>query len=291
MPTPQVNNFIPKVRYVAPDHMPKTMLAINPNISGPYYPKDYYAGKKNNPKTATFAGLAAGLLAGISTGIKKSRENAALSKIDKKFDALQGKLPMVKDVFKTVFMRDDLTEQEVSDMLDRYRDIEKLAITGTKEEYAQKLFNEAQKNYGFEGCPLELKLADKPAGDARVLGFTTPIGDVYINKNISPKQMMETIHHELRHFQQRYYAYNLDPDGFVKVSQPKNMELPKEMFEVVYGGKADSSKISGHMEYAQKAKDGIITYRSYKNGVGDYRSQWVESDAYWAGGIMGKLLG
>lgn len=45
-------------------------------------------------------------------------------------------------------------------MLNRYKENEKIGITGTKEEYARALFDEVKRNYGFENINLRMDYAD-----------------------------------------------------------------------------------------------------------------------------------
>ena len=40
------------------------------------------------------------------------------------------------------------------------------------------------------------------------------------------------IHHEFRHVKQRKYAYILSPEKYIEASQPKNMNIPAEIFDI-----------------------------------------------------------
>lgn len=247
---------------------------------------------KNTKTLIALTGIATGIL-GIILGSNKTYTNQKtkeLEKIEHKFLKLQNKLSEVQKTFQKVFLR-DITQEETIKMLERYKDIEKIAVTGTKEEYMLAMFNEAKKNYQLEELPSELKIVNKPImGDEKILGFTNPLGDITIKSTIEHRKIIDTIHHELRHLKQRQYAFNLSPEEYVKYNQPKNGTIPQEVFEYALG-KVDISNVSiEYLEFAQNSQKGVLSYRSVKDNTNDYFTQWIEQDAYNAGQEIAKLF-
>lgn len=237
------------------------------------------------------AGIAlAGLLFGH--GVNKSNQAKELEKIEVKFNELEQNLPEVKKNFSEVFMREDITDEEALEMLHRYKEIKKIGVTGTKEEYAQAMFEEGKKNFGLSHLPSELTLVDKPIrGDERILGITDPLGNIQIKSTIRNSHLSDTIHHELRHLKQHYYAYNLSPDEYVKASQPKNTTIPKEAFDFAFGGEANIDNIPPeHMEFAENSLKSTLSYKSILKNEQGYFAQWAEIDAYKTGQQINALL-
>ena len=153
----------------------------------------------------TLAGV--GIFAAIKAG-KAHQQKKAIQEIEKKFADLQGDMPRVQKTFKEVFLREDLTEKEAREMLDRYKDIEKLGITGKKEEYIEALFKEANSNYGMKSIKLKIENPGKPT----IGGETSPINEyIIINPNRSIDEYWDIIHHELRHAKQHILGYNSNP--------------------------------------------------------------------------------
>ena len=67
-------------------------------------------------------------------GYRSHQITKGIEKIEQKFLKLQENMPEVQKTFKEVFLRDDITEKEALEMLNRYKEVEKIRITGTKEE-------------------------------------------------------------------------------------------------------------------------------------------------------------
>ena len=154
-----------------------------------------------------------GIFAAIKAG-KAHQQKKAIQEIEKKFADLQNDMPRVQKTFKEVFLREDLTEKEALEMLNRYKDIEKLGITGKKEEYIEALFKEANRNYGIK----PIKLIIENQGKSTIGGATSPINEyISINPNISVDEYCDIIHHELRHAKQHILGYNSNPELARKV--------------------------------------------------------------------------
>ena len=241
----------------------------------------------------TLGGIAAAMI-GVAFAAKcrSSQITKALDEIESRFLKLQENLPQVQKTFKEVFLRDDITEKEALEILNRYKEVEKIGVTGTKEEYMQAMFREAKNNYGLSSLPSELNIVDKPIrGDERILGNTNPVGEVYIRSTIEHGSIADTIHHELRHLKQRLFAFNLAPDEYVMHNQPRNMNIPKEVFEYAFGGEASVANIPPkYFDFAKKSCKAVISYCSVNKNEAGYLAQWVEQDAYNAGRQMAKLL-
>lgn len=233
-----------------------------------------------------------GIFAAAKAG-KAHQQKKAIQEIEKKFADLQNDMPRVQKTFKEVFLREDLTEKEALEMLSRYKEVEKLGITGKKEEYIEAVFKEAKNNYGFEALPSELTIVNEPImGDKRILGYTDPLGDIKIRSSIKHNEIIDIIHHEFRHVKQRKYAYILSPEKYIEASQPKNMNIPAEIFDIALGRIPNVSKIpEEHADFAKKSLESILSYTSVKNSVTGYLTQWSEQDARFAGESIAKLFG
>ena len=117
----------------------------------------------------TLSGLS--LLVALKLG-KSSQVNKAMQAIDTKFADLFADIPKARKTFSKVFLR-DISEAETVEMLKRYKEIEKLGVTASKDEYIKAIFNEAKNNYGLGSLLTEFKLSDKPfSGKSNILGFT-----------------------------------------------------------------------------------------------------------------------
>lgn len=223
--------------------------------------------------------------------INAHQMNKALKAIDTKFADLETRLTEVQKTFKEVFMRDDLTEKETLEILKKYRDIEKLGVTGTKEEYINAMSEHAINNYNLKGIA-KIWTTDKILlGDERILGYTNPLCGVEIQSKIDKKDILEVIHHELRHAKQRYYAFNYADEEYVKFNQPQNGKLSAVDFAICLGGIPDRSKIpSKYIEFAKKSIEGMSEYKAVKDDTSNYLAQWLETDAYSTGRKMKNLL-
>lgn len=265
-----------------------------------------------------------GVFAGISAGIHKNMNNRAISKIDKKFDALKENLPMVRDKFQEVFMRDDIDIKETSKMLDRYRNIEKSKITGNKEDYIAALFKEAKKNFGFENVNIPLHINDEIEKNPECAGYTKDLMQFGIHIKLNPKKMshMNIIHHELRHEKQNYLAINYNKEDYIKTSFKAVYEraltnkkdfmhnmIKNKTFEEYFDemkdiakddlfqiekmyGKLDRANLrEKDIPFAKKCLDAKHTRVDGKENYKEYKKNFLEKDAFRTGKIMDTLLG
>ena len=237
----------------------------------------------------TLSGLS--LLVALKLG-KSSQINKAMQAIDTKFADLFADIPKARKTFSKVFLR-DISESETVEMLNRYKEIEKLGVTASKDEYFKAIYNEAKNNYGLGSLPTEFKLSDKPfAGNSNILGFTDPLGDVHIRSNLSKSEGFNTIHHELRHLKQRYYAYHYAPEEYVKASQPKNFDIPQEVFEHIFGMPMGQNGIpKAYLKFAENSARSTSNYCPASASTSGYFAQWAEKDAYKAGNDITDFFG
>ena len=271
----------------------------------------------------TLAGV--GIFAALKTG-KAHQQKKAIQEIEKKFADLQGDMPKVQKTFKEVFLRDDITEKEALDMLNRYKEVEKLGITGTKEEYIKALFKEVKQNYGYKDTPIQLLIEVPPrktlGGECSRLNHSIMINPKYNNSNI-----FNTMHHEFRHAKQHELAYNTDPTitdiAFLKaVKKVSPDELDKATDHIIdkgiereqeiqakliehfsflhekmvtrYLGKSSINNIpKSQQELAQKLTKSFkeCNYEEYGKYGEYYKTRFFEEDARFAGESIAKLFG
>lgn len=257
-------------------------------------------------------------------GVHSYRTNKALHEIDKKFLNLQEKLPEVQKTFKNIFLREDITEKETLEILNRYKEIEKIGVTESKEKYIEALYKEANKNYGIE--PIKLRLEDV-SEKKTIGGRTSSINHyIYINPNVKKDELIDVIHHELRHAKQNILAYNYNPEKFKQsVAYPHTFNYDKEVQryvdELIDAGILDNLKIrdkiaekfQGKLDnivqkflgqpnidkvpkeqrsFAEKLLDSSLKtdYSEYNQSHEYYKNRFFEIDARYAGESMAKLF-
>lgn len=282
---------------------------------------------KSNKTALTLGGIGLAVVGTLlaAKGVHSYRTNKALKQIDQKFLSLQEKLPDVQKTFKNIFLRDDITEKETLEILNRYKEIEKLGVTETKEKYIEALYKEANKNYGIE--PIKLRLEDVTEKKT-IGGRTSPINHyIYINPNVKKDELMDVIHHELRHAKQHILEYNYNPEKFKQsLAYPDTFSYDKEVQqyvdELIDGGLLDSFKIrdkiaekfKGRLDYivqkfmgkpnidnvpkeqrnfAEKLIDSSLKtdISEYNSNHEYYKNCFLEIDARYAGENMAKLFG
>ena len=79
-----------------------------------------------------------------------------MQNIEHKFAVLQNDIPSVQQTFKEVFLREELTEEETVQILNKYKELEKIKVTGSRKEYVNALFEIAKQNYGFSAKSTKL---------------------------------------------------------------------------------------------------------------------------------------
>ena len=198
--------------------------------------------------------------------------------------------------FQEVFMRDDITKEEKINILKRYKEIEKIK---DKEEYAKAIFKEAKKNYGFEkyeNVHMEFNKSWDKFFENKSLGGATFDGEIKIKTTQSREQLINSIHHELRHQKQHYYSLNYDIDktveNFLSDAEPVFKEyINKESLEKMWNMKFDKSNVpEKYYEFAQKCIENLKTHIKPEVDINGYKKQFIETDAYKAGDNIDKLL-
>ncbi|MCR5265787.1 MAG: hypothetical protein K6E29_04245 [Cyanobacteria bacterium RUI128] len=245
-----------------------------------------------NKRPTIFSVFVKPVLNKINQKVKEHNQEKEIEKLNKTCERLIDNLSETRKTFQDVFMRKDITDQETLDMIKRYHDIEMIGITGSKEDYIKALFDEAKKNYGLENLPCEITIAKGDVrNDPKTLAYTDPLGGVTIKDNLKQNVIFNTIHHELRHVKQNYYAFNLDPDEFVRLSQPSNMSIPRGVFEYAYQCEPGEANIEPeYREFAQKSLESKQGYCAVSKSKFGYLAQWCEKDAFNAGDKMEALF-
>ena len=248
-----------------------------------------------------------GIFAAIKAG-KAHQQKKAIQEIEKKFADLQNDMPKVQKTFKEVFLREDLTEKEALEMLNRYKEVEKLGITGKKEDYIKAVFKEAKRNFGFEEAKFPLII--KQNSRSIMVKGGAQINNKYVE--ISPKQAIKKIqndvHHEMRHIKQHFLAANYDEKAFrqalINHNQNAKSLTERELKEVINDTILEMKNMHGvtsfsrnsipknQLEYAKKCSEAFS--KPYIDGTKDfakYEAQWQEVDARFAGESIAKLFG
>ena len=258
---------------------------------------------KQTKTMLTLGGIATAIIGTVLAvkGYRSHQITKGLEQIEQKFLKLQENMPEVQKTFKDVFLRGDITEKEALEILNRYKEVEKIRITGTKEEYARALFDEAKRNYGFENSNLKISYFDTEGHMSGGFGWIIP--DITIDSKGPIKRLMNTIHHELRHAKQTYYAINMKPDEFLSTIREArrgtafenvvNSITPEEILKSFGQTKPDKNIVPKTYE---SFVDNVIqgernrTYSCDYFGK-DYWDNFLEKDARSAGESIAKLFG
>ncbi|MBR1460006.1 hypothetical protein IJ596_00025 [bacterium] len=218
-------------------------------------------------KTNTLAGV--GLLAlGVIGGLLFSRGKTAQSAVQR-----------AQKVFRNVFMRDNISLEETTQMIKRYKEIEQIP---DKQEYIQALFNEAKKNYGFEKGSLHCKFIN----DSSKIGGKHYDSRDYIEINLahSRDKMLEYIHHELKHAKQCYCAFNYDAEAAVKAVMEHDYnsvlngtsEL-SDILKPMYGKYKNFEEFYSNM---QPVKENILDVVRNKFGLKEFSKDLIPETQY-----------
>ena len=176
---------------------------------------------KTKKTLLTLGGLAlagVGIFAAVKAG-KAHQQKKAIQEIEKKFADLQNDMPRVQKTFKEVFLREDLTEKEALEMLNRYKEVEKIRITGTKKDYARAVFEEGKKNYRIHNSDMKITFANMRTDEYAFGGCPHTNSQVFMTDLVLKTEhstIFEVIHHELRHAKQNELMYHYNPDGWIK---------------------------------------------------------------------------
>lgn len=211
--------------------------------------------------------------------------------------------------FQKVFMRDSISKDETVKMLQRYKEITKIK---DKDEYIKALFDETKKNFGLENGCLELKTFTSQE-HPNIGGFVNK-GKPYINinKDRKPHEIMDTMHHEMKHKQQEYMMMNYcgDFEEYIcRISPVKDMtkgDLSVEFLETMRKENPkwleqfnlkELDKKNVPEKYKDYVENLLKDSKTYVEGIGDngtvnkeYLNNFIEQDARTAGSKISKLL-
>ena len=255
---------------------------------------------KQNKILLALGGIATTVLGAVLAvkGYRSHQITKGIEKIEQKFLKIQENMPEVQKTFKEVFLRDDITEKEALEMLNRYKEVEKIRITGTKEEYARALFDEAKRNYGFEKSNLEIFYRDM--SDLHKDGSYCPgFPEVDISSATLKERLMNVIHHEFRHVKQTFYAVNAEPDRYVQAMKETNkgceecVPTVENMLKPFNMTKPDKSIVPS--KYKSFVENVIQGAKERKYDTGETGEEYInninEVDARFAGESIAKLFG
>ena len=215
-----------------------------------------------------------------------------------------------KKVFSGAFMRDDLSDEETVEIMNRYREIKKIK---DDDEYAKAMFEEAKKNFGFKDADIKLILSEgKIRGDYQTLGKTNPLcGFIEIAKNQDRYGIADSIHHEMRHMKQSYLAFNANPSLYVNnllinnliahnkdendISRIMTVQYLRDTIEGIKKYmKVENPSIENIPENKRNfAMQLLYESRNYVTSDADheaYMKTLEERDAYKIGRMMGDLI-
>lgn len=176
--------------------------------------------KHKNPILTLGAIILAGI--GVFGAVKLGKsyqQKRALQEIEKKFAELQNDMPKVQKTFKEVFIREDLTEKEALEMLNRYKEVEKIRITGSKKDYAKAVFEEGKKNYKIYNSDMKISFQNVPQHEFAFGGCPRTNSQILMtDMGLKSKHstIFEVIHHELRHAKQNELMYNYAHNDSIK---------------------------------------------------------------------------
>ena len=263
---------------------------------------------KQKKTMLTLGGIATAVLGTVLAvkGYRSYQISKALKQIEQKFLKLQENMPEVQKTFNDVFLRTDITEKEALEILNRYKEVEKIAVTGTKEEYIQAIFNEAKRNFGFNDSKFKLVLKNGEVSEnGKTLGGAAHLAN---RVEIDPSQRLELIqgvmHHEMRHMKQNFYMVNYDSQAYkLTLKNEYSEKLSKKELEEVLDSCLEDMREAFNLkcfdrnnipkeniQYAKECLEGRKTYVDGHTDFNSYYNNFLEVDARQAGGLIDKLF-
>ena len=138
--------------------------------------------KQKTKKTLTIIGVLTALGISITYAVKKAQVK---------------NIKNIQKIFQDVFLRDNITEKETREMLNRYKEIEKIKDT---KEYAKALFDEAKKNYRMDDTDIKLVFDLPCKGAKNASGFYSDKDKlISITTTQNRRHILNTMHHEFGH--------------------------------------------------------------------------------------------
>ena len=149
---------------------------------------------KNKTKKALLT-LGAITLAGV--GLFLAAKKGQAIRVEKAFAELKKDPQKAQKTFQEVFLRENITEKEALEMVNRYENIWKIK---DKKEYIEALFKEAKKNYRLDDTGIKLAFDLPCKGAKHANGFYRDSDKIIsITTKCSKQSIMNTMHHEFRH--------------------------------------------------------------------------------------------
>lgn len=239
-------------------------------------------------------------------GYRSHQITKGIEKIEQKFIKLQENLPEVQKTFKEVFLRDDITEKEALEMLNRYKEVEKISITGSKKEYIRAVYEEAKRNFGFTDAKFELKFGKgQVSKNGKTLGGAAECCKyIMIDPSAKIEEIMGLVHHEMRHMKQNFYAVNYDPQRYINaLTRNLDVDITSEKAEVVLNDTLNEIKEIFNLKtfsktnipkerinFAKQSLEGCETYVDAHIDDKAYFQNIKEVDAYHIEELIDKLF-
>lgn len=239
--------------------------------------------------TVAFKGLQRDFVQ-LSTSAKKSGLGGICDKIFEFFT-----LKTFQSDFKSLFLRNDIPLEETRNIIKRYKLI---GEKSDKIEYAEALYRETKRLFGFEGVDLPLVFESGTTSKAGTIvgGSKCLMHEVTICPDLTREEIHKNIFHELRHVKQNYYSASLDYPAYLNsVFDRLRPILPKDTPEndiqlAIYIAADQMINRWGNFTIGnipQKdigfAKKCLLAHQNYVNPHVDrdaYYRNFLEQDAY-----------
>lgn len=212
------------------------------------------------------------------------------------------KLRKLQKTFQDVFLNPDISIGEAKIMLDRYKELEKIE---DKTEYTRAVFEEVKRNFGFKNSKIELEIAPKETMKGYVGSADQAFTRLQIREDVPKESILETIHHEFRHFKQHYLSYKYSPELYrdavakrietVSGGKVKNAwrDLNKfiEWINQNIGEDVSMSTIPPQYKtFAQKCLKATENYVYPDASMAGYWDNFAEEDARYNSKLIAKLI-
>lgn len=249
-----------------------------------------------NKTKKTLLTLGAIILAGV--GLFFAAKKGQAIRVEKAFADLKKDPQKAQKTFQEVFLRENITEKEALEMVNRYENIWKIK---DKKEYIEALFKEAKKNYRLDDTGIKLAFDLPCEGAKHASGFyRNSDKTLSITTKNSKQSIMNIMHHEFRHALQHRAGETSDiriklqalvgsyADDFIKknpnfnaVTQEKEMKkITTEIWErakkeLKETGFPKTERMSKEYDYTKE----LLTKHHKEFKVPEKYSEWVEKCA------------
>lgn len=211
------------------------------------------------------------------------------------------------EMFKNVFLNENITQEEAEKMLLRYKAIEKIK---DKKEYIKALFDEACKNYGLDKDGIKLVISDKKLKGT--LGKLNGKWDsankvVSISSKCRRGKICNTMHHELRHALQSKASgtigkksdeyiediVNIFINHGIKIKNGAKLtdeDLMKACRDYLKGKVPNNYLVLGAKNIYSKVQFCANEFFQNTNSGEIYLTDIIEKDARWAGNTVENIV-